>query len=203
MLETRFQGTPGLAKLQHLQYVLEIWEPGKGARHLCKDEWNSEITPRARVTMAAALAELKMSIGRCNKCNGIVRRTNHANFFCSACRINYRTWVFSNKYSMAKMLRQAKNRRSVFLNDSHAVFDLHSREFEDYTYRQVVLRYRIEYRHRQKWALLPLQATSATKEKELIRRPWISNDIPRVVNDEDNAAKMLKSLQPQFDANPE
>lgn len=199
MLETRFEGTPGLAKLQNSQYALEIWEPGKGARQLYKDEWDSVITPRARVTMAAALTEMKMSIRRCNRCNGIVRRINHGNFFCSACRITYRTWISASKYRMAKMLRQAKNRGSVFLNDSHAVSDPHSREFENYMYRHVVLIYQIEYRHRQKWAPMPLQATSDTKkQKEMIRRPGIANDLPRIVDNQDNASKIFKSMQRQL-----
>jgi len=202
MLETRLQGTPGLTKLQHLQYVLEIWEPGKGARHLYKEEWNSVITPRAKVTMAAAFTELKMSFGRCNKCNGITKRTSHRNFFCSACRITYRTRIFADKYMMVKMLRQAKRHRSVFLNNPRAIPDLHSREFEDYKYRHVVLRYHIEYRHRKKWAPLSLQATSATKDKEPTRRAWIADGLPRLVDGEGNAAKIFKSLQPQLTQNP-
>ena len=198
MLETRLRGTPGLAKLQHLQYVLEIWEPGKDARHLYKEEWNSVITPRAKVTMAAAFVELKMSVGRCNKCNGMTIRTSHRNFFCSTCRTTYRTWISANKYVIAKMLQQAKHRSGVFLNDPRPISDLHSREYEDYTYRHVVLRYRIEYRHRKKWAPLPLRATGATKDKEPTRRTWIPDNLPRLVDGEGNVAEVFKSLRPQL-----
>jgi ankyrin repeat protein len=145
MLKIKFDGSPGLEKLESEDFVLEIWRPGTRPVSLRIEDWGRNVQPNTRVTMSAKLSQLRMSNGTCVKCGSATCQVRPEYFTCSNCRISYRTWIFGGGPFMAEVLEQAKRLGPNCLGPTEAQSPaLKSPEFESFKERHAVLKNRIK-----------------------------------------------------------